>query len=337
MSRIAAMSDYLLALYQRAGEDSADRHSTFALGGLCGLLGADKAWWGLLRFQDEGPRLLSSFRAGLPDSWDSTWEAVKCDDSVARTIAAARRRSMTLDAAAIPASSGLRRLAEAFDLGHTLSIAVDMPEPSTFMFVSLYRGHGQKAFSREDRDMNQSMAPHLHAAWRQNLRERLRDPSHASTDAPPPQAFMDRDGRLVQHDSAFSAQVARRWPAWRGDVLPGALHEAARRARDLPERWLSVGNSFLRARPAGLLTLLELREPSRLDCLSGRQREVARHFSEGATHKEIAKSTGLAPSTVRHYIQEAYARLGVDNKASLAALVLADAASHRASDLADPR
>jgi DNA-binding NarL/FixJ family response regulator len=46
-----------------------------------------------------------------------------------------------------------------------------------------------------------------------------------------------------------------------------------------------------------------------------------RLYAEGETHKDIARLTGLTPSTVRHYLREAYSKLNIDNKAALANLM----------------
>jgi len=77
----------------------------------------------------------------------------------------------------------------------------------------------------------------------------------------------------------------------------------------------------VRSAPAGLLTLVELREATPLDRLTPRELQAARLYAEGETHKDIARLTGLTPSTVRHYLREAYSKLNVDNKAALANLM----------------
>jgi len=318
--RLAAVSDYLLRLYARAEEADATGYSTFALDGMCSILGADKAWWGVIAVSEAGPRLLSSFRSGLPPTWEAAWETVKQDDTLARSIAQTRNRTVALDSATLPATSGLVKLAEGFDLGQTLSIAVDMPDHGAFMFLSLYRGHARRAFTPEDKMINQLVVPHMHAAWRQNLRERLRVCGDQD-DTGICKAFVDRDGKLVQREAGFAAVVAAHWPAWRGPQLPLLLREAIERARAAPGCWIGRGTWTVRTVPAGLLTLVELREATALDSLRPRELQVAKMFAEGATHKEIARLTGLTPSTVRHYLREAYAKLSVDNKAALANLI----------------
>ncbi|MBC7945223.1 MAG: response regulator transcription factor, partial [Burkholderiales bacterium] len=45
----------------------------------------------------------------------------------------------------------------------------------------------------------------------------------------------------------------------------------------------------------------------------------AQHFTDGHNYKEVARLLGLAPATVRSYIQIIYSKLKVADKAQLAA------------------
>lgn len=321
IGRLAAVSSYLLQLYERAGEADAKAYSSFALDGIRHLLGAHKAWWGVMSVSESGPQLLGSFRSGLPAEYETAWESVKHDDSVTATVARVKNRTVALDADAIPPASGLVRLAEGFDLRQVLSLSVDLPDQKdAFMFVSLYRGQGQRPFTPEDRSINRSLIPHLHAAWKQNLRGRLRTVEDRTQDDVH-KAFVDQVGSVVQAEDGFAVSVARRWPTWRGKALPAPLRATVERARFAPGSWIGDDAWAVRAVPAGLLTLIELRQASPLDRLSPRENQVAKLYAEGATHKEIARITGLTPATVRHYLREVYAKLSIDNKASLATLV----------------
>ena len=69
------------------------------------------------------------------------------------------------------------------------------------------------------------------------------------------------------------------------------------------------------------LRRLTLRRLTQVDMLSPREREVARALSDGHSHKEVARLLGLAPATVRNQTQSIYQKLGVDNRASLSAML----------------
>ena len=58
---------------------------------------------------------------------------------------------------------------------------------------------------------------------------------------------------------------------------------------------------------------------SRLEArLSAREREVARLAATGLGDKEIARCLGISPTTVRTHIDNAYRKLGVNNRVALA-------------------
>jgi DNA-binding CsgD family transcriptional regulator len=320
IARIRAVSEYLLGLYARSTEADAAGFSTFALDGMRALLDADKAWWGVISISEAGPLLQSSFLCGLPSTFEAVWETVKQDDDIAKLIAQTKNQTVSLESKAIPATHGLRRLADGFDVSQTISISVDLPDQRAFMFVSLYRGHERRVFTPEEQSINELLIPHLHAAWRQNLRERLR-PSGAAAGTEVYRAFVDRQGKAVQYEDGFAAAVICHWPSWRGALLPLVLREAIEGASAAPGRWIGRGAWAVRSAPAGLMTLVELREATPLDRLTPRELQVVRLYAEGETHKDIARLTGLTPSTVRHYLREAYSKLNIDNKAALANLM----------------
>ncbi|RYF40740.1 MAG: hypothetical protein EOO27_47275, partial [Comamonadaceae bacterium] len=191
--QLTDVSDYLLQLYARSAHADASAYSAFALEELSALLVADKAWWGVIAVSESGPHLQSSFRSGLPLSWETAWEAVKGDDIVATTIAHSKNQTMSLDVASMPATHRLGQLAGGFGIGEVLSIAIDLPDRKAFMFVSLYRDVGRPPFTLQHKTLQKALIPHLHAAWQMNLRERLRDDGEGM-DAPAYKAFVDRDG-----------------------------------------------------------------------------------------------------------------------------------------------
>ena len=54
------------------------------------------------------------------------------------------------------------------------------------------------------------------------------------------------------------------------------------------------------------------------DVLSKREKEVATAYASGESYKEIARSLGLSPTTVRTHLRTVYSKLGVPSKIELA-------------------
>jgi DNA-binding NarL/FixJ family response regulator len=73
------------------------------------------------------------------------------------------------------------------------------------------------------------------------------------------------------------------------------------------ERWL-----YLRAR-----------KHDKLAVLTPREQQVARSFASGLSSKEVAQQLGLAPATVRSFLQKIYQKLDIGDKAQLATAISA--------------
>jgi DNA-binding CsgD family transcriptional regulator len=53
------------------------------------------------------------------------------------------------------------------------------------------------------------------------------------------------------------------------------------------------------------------------EALSGRERQIARAYAGGASHREIADQLCIAPNTVRTHLSTIYRKLGVSTKIEL--------------------
>jgi DNA-binding NarL/FixJ family response regulator len=55
--------------------------------------------------------------------------------------------------------------------------------------------------------------------------------------------------------------------------------------------------------------------------LTARERQIVDNIIDGLTHKEIARSLGISPATVRNHTQAILTKLGAHNKAALIKMV----------------
>jgi DNA-binding NarL/FixJ family response regulator len=107
--------------------------------------------------------------------------------------------------------------------------------------------------------------------------------------------------------------LRERYPHWDGAQPPAELAAALRR----PPATVKLGSQRLAAQHCGELLLLSLVSQRRGPLLPPREMSVALLYSAGRSHKEIARETGLSPSTVRTYLRDVYLHLGVSNKVAL--------------------
>ena len=87
-------------------------------------------------------------------------------------------------------------------------------------------------------------------------------------------------------------------------------------------RTVAAGGSLLDSRAASLV-LARLREPARVDplaSLSEQERKVLALIGEGLTNREIATRLFLAEKTVKNYVSNVLAKLGLQRRTQVAVL-----------------
>jgi Response regulator containing a CheY-like receiver domain and an HTH DNA-binding domain len=314
---LSMLNDCVLDLYANTQEISPDIYPTLVLNQLCKTLDIDKIWWGIMSSGNDGFTLHSSARHALPPSFESMWENFKHDDDLARTVAQVPHHTINFNEARFRRTPGLAQLMHEHEVRHALCTSAYLPDCKSFMFLSLYRCDRKHVFSADDVCANQLLMPHLFAAWNQNLRGNLRQ-RHQSEQPTPYYAYVDLQGKLIQYDEQFAALLAAQWPQWKPPSLPPALQNLLGQHKE--GKYLLQGHLKLQVSNTAYLRLLTLQHASQLDRLSPRELEIASAFASGLSHKEIARTTGLTPATVRHYVRNLYAKLGVNDKGELATL-----------------
>jgi DNA-binding NarL/FixJ family response regulator len=66
---------------------------------------------------------------------------------------------------------------------------------------------------------------------------------------------------------------------------------------------------------------MTLRRLNRHDLLTTRERQVAQELALGKSAKEVARTLGVAPATVRNQTQAIYQKLQIDNRAALVSVL----------------
>jgi DNA-binding CsgD family transcriptional regulator len=320
MNHIESCSDLLLELYQAAITASPESFQTIALRLVDQAIGFDRAWWGIMAQKGNGFDLHSSHRYELPDTFETQWESIKSDDSLARDAHGKPRTTIHFDEKGLRSNPGLAELNDGHDLRQALCTSAFLPDRKSFLFVSLFRsGARTRTFKAREIALKQVLTPHLYACWRVNLLAELQRRQFGNNLNKRGVAFVDRQGTIVCTDASFAALLAERWPAWRGRRLPKMLMDAfvsrdtssKRQCLDLHVAWLQTGGLFR----------FEVRCTSAFDTLTPREREIAEYFAQAQSYKDIAARTALAPSTVRHHLRTIYAKLEISDKAQLVRLV----------------
>lgn len=319
---LRAFSSCLLALGDVTHGTSVDQIVADAMRTFQPLVRFERAWWGQVASDSGEPRNWLQGHIGLSPHFGAEWNRIAADDMFAhgsmrqlgRVI-----RSVDEDDVGMPAE--IFAFCERWQLGHAMAITVELPGSGQLFFISVYRHPDAKAFSEEDAGLFAAFSAHLLQGWRQRLaaiRTRLAMSSWDSF------AVADAAGHLLYLGRRVAAELKRAFPEWSGWSLPAAL-SAALAEPAAPAR---VPPSITVQRVGTLVAIACSRKAARRAGLTPSQWNAAVLYAQGQPHTAIAQRLGLTLATVRTYLRDAYAQLGVCNKIELLA-ALNDAAPDR--------
>ena len=318
---LEAFSTRLLALDRVPANITPSRLMSEGLAGLRSLVPFDAAWWGECSGGMDGlaPRNWLSGRINLSADFAREWNRIGASD---RFAGESMRQLGTVvcvigHADPVPAVEAFSRR---HDLYHVMAITRALPGSGLLQFVSLYRHRASPPFEAAHRVLFEQFSAHLMQRWSARVAALI------GNDGTPGEAhgLVDASGDFVYVGARLALALKEALPDWDGTRLPAAQAMAV---RDAPTS-LKLGARRVATQRCAELVLLSLAPQRRAALLPPREMSVALLFADGHSHKVIARTTGLAPATVRTYLREAYLRLGVTDKVALGR-VLAGGQPHR--------
>ncbi len=309
---LGAFSSCLLALGDVTFDAGVERILEDAMRTLQPLVRFDRAWWGQVAGDSAEARNWLQGHIGLSASFGAEWNRFAARDKFGQGSMHQLGRVIRSADDGPPPPDDILAFCVHYDLRHAMAITVELPGSGQLFFVSLYRGLGAPPFDDEEAGLFAEFAAHLMQGWRRRLADiqaRLAAPSWEAF------AVADAQGRLLYLGRRMAAELKRAFPEWNGWVLPPAL-AAALADPAAPAR---VPTSMTVQRVGALLAVACSRGASRRAGLTPSQWNAAVLYAQGQPHTAIAQRLGLSPATVRTYLRDAYAQLGVRNKIELLA------------------
>ncbi len=180
---------------------------------------------------------------------------------------------------------------------------------------------GRRDFSKRDRDVLDTLSPHLVRLTRSVELRRQLDAALAALDGGDVDqgiVLLDSNGHLDHATPVARSLLAKYFPTG-GVSLPQTVAE-----------WLAYSQrSLVRERGPHrividrvgqrLLVREEPVEAAKVARLTPREQQVLEWLAEGKTNAEIAQILGAAPGTVRKHLEHIYAKLGVRTRGAAAA------------------
>ncbi|NYE62553.1 DNA-binding CsgD family transcriptional regulator [Duganella sp. 1224] len=306
-------NDYLLQLYRGTREVPVDEFPAFAFAATAQVLTFDSARIMSLETGDANAVVHASLTHNEPDSLHLDWEAISSLDTVLQSAMARPHQAYAYTARDLFAGSGyavVRDYADRYRHANGLVLAAQEPQSGYWEGLSLFRAREASLFSAADERLLQALAPH----FRQALAiSRSRDTSAGGGACA--MAVVTPSGDLEYCTPQFVRLVNLECPSWRGQRLPDRVMAALSRVGVMAFRGARVKMRVRRHR--GLLFVYAMTDQP-LARLSERELMVARLFSQGYSHKEVARALQIAPATARNFIQKIYDKLEVRDKAALA-------------------
>jgi DNA-binding CsgD family transcriptional regulator len=318
-SGIASFSWFVTEIHARSQEQDAEALAIWAVGHLSQTLGFDAAWYGWATLRAERVEVFANATLNLPDGFYDYWETIAEQDLLSRYMMENPGKTAIYDRAQPRQTDGMASLSDRFGLTRMTTAMVGHYGNHPSFYISSYRTGPRACYWTEaERDFLQCAVDQLSAAMR-------------LTTAEPGRAVLPESLSILVTEAGvglLGVQALRDrfgdiWPRWTGNRLPDALVQliATPGTHVLPDQNLAL---HVEAAPRfqGMgLRRLTLRRLTAFDLLTTREREVARALAIGHSSKEVARTLGLAPATVRNQTQSIYQKLQVDNRAALSAMV----------------
>ena len=320
---LETFSARLLALDRLPADVTPSRLMSEGLAGLRSIVPFDAAWWGECSGGMDGlaPRNWLSGRINLSADFAREWNRIGASDRFAGE-SMQRLDSVVCDVGYADPEPAVEAFSRRHDLYHAMAITRALTGSGLLQFVSLYRHRASPAFEPAHRVLFEQFSAHLMQRWS------ARVAALVGNGGTPGEAhgLVDASGDFVYVGARLALVLKETLPEWDGTRLPAALAVAV---REVPVS-LKVGTRRLATQRCGELVLLSLAPQRRAALLPPREMSVALLFSDGHSHKLIARATGLAPATVRTYLRDAYLRLGVSDKVALGRVLAGERPRRRA-------
>ncbi|GGJ82807.1 hypothetical protein GCM10007426_09880 [Alloalcanivorax dieselolei] len=240
------------------------------------------------------------------DTLFDTWEAVKEEDLYAHLVIGNTGKTWSLNQ--IPNIYQSRaynehwRLYQARQMISTMEID---PHTGLHIFVTLARDHRYTGFSAREVEFKNLVTQHLFLAACNN------DKHYLSTFRAPA-ALVDTKGLLHAVLPDFTTLVTHEWGPSAHRQLPQDVILSLWASKRYRGKTITLTSERVGAR------LLVCAQPGVVTALSKREKEVAWAYAQGQSHKHVARTLNISPTTVRSHISRIYQKLGVRDKGALA-------------------
>ncbi|MFK7835914.1 MAG: response regulator transcription factor [Sulfitobacter sp.] len=317
---MSELSAFVLALNAQARTCDVSDLVDWAVSSLSEVIGFDSAWYGWAQVQRSDTVIHGSSTFNLPDHYYDAWTEISDQDVLAAQFVENPVCVPTYDRLGDMQSDGMEAHADRFGLKKMATAMCLREARSASFYVSAYRGGlSARAWRQEEKEFLQCAVDNISAATQLAAQNGLlaRDDESASL-------LLSSHGATLIGLEGMRERFGYLWARSDGDKVPRWLADYIGQPGEhlLVDQELVANCEHISTSDGQGLYKMSLRPMRKMDLLTARERDVAYALSSGKSHKEVAIVLGVAPSTIRNQTQSIYAKLGVDNRVSLARHVI---------------
>ncbi|HLP98008.1 MAG TPA: LuxR C-terminal-related transcriptional regulator [Sideroxyarcus sp.] len=280
------------------------------------LIPHQSAFWGGGRLSTNAAILHYVYLVDLDVAALTAWEKCKEQvDDVVRMLVEHQGTAITFSDKVPLDHPFYSHLYHPFGINDVLSIYQFDAQLGIYHVTSLYRNDGS-IFTEAERGIFQAVARHLTSALRTCQIAHIKRLNESPLINLVAKAIVDTEGVIHFAEDRLIDSLRTEWPAWEGPWLP---HQAWSDLSKKKAHRFTGKHIVLSLEGHETLRLLCARPKLAIDELSCREREVAKLFASGLSHKEIAQHLTVSPSTIRNQINAIYEKLGLSDKGALSA------------------
>ncbi len=316
------LSNLILQIYRAARETSVEEYQDFVLGLVGSLVPFTSSRWVTVELTDNRAITHCAHLQNEPTDIVLDWDSINRKDRLLHMVAANPGKAYSIHTETFYAGcefAEMRDYTQRYRHANSLCIAELTAKSGYLHGITLFRADQNAHFTDSNEQLLEQLFPHMVEALTQNRLLSLRQAG--TVEAASEQgtgAIASHDGLLHYAGSGFNRLLQKEWTDWKGIKLPKVMLDALNRGSGAGFSGMAITVST-----ASIGQLLFLRAAPRcpLSQLSPREASIAKLYSQGLSHKEIAERLDISPVTVRNVIQRIYTKLGISDKAELATMI----------------
>ncbi|XYJ11303.1 helix-turn-helix domain-containing protein [Telluria sp. B2] len=234
-------------------------------------------------------------------------------DVVLQDAWAHRGRSVRADVSKLQLKADVAMYTKRFDTAHSLTYLSPRTSTPKATMIALWRATQKHSYNEGHTIVADNLFPHVLQARQINqqlaLATTLAEPASTTI------ALSDFHGCLQFIEPAAVQMLQREWPDWRPPVLPQTLTTIL--ATSNPALYAGSAVQVRAVRQTNMLCLQISLRRTLFAALTTAELHVAEMAVQGMQNKEIARSLGTSPATVRNQLHAVYRKLGLVNRRGL--------------------